>query len=156
MAKYRVLSRQELEELEKEFVDYLVVNGITADDWERLKSESPDKAERIVELFSDVVLEDVLRRVRFLEYRTKHYVLCYQCLETKLLLLGMKGGETADFTDTQFLQAAMSSSPAGIELIRSEKSYDGPREAELFKLLSAGHEISDGALFKALALAMAD
>ena len=44
MAKYRLLSSDELKALEKEFVEYLVVNGITADEWERLKKEENDKA----------------------------------------------------------------------------------------------------------------
>ena len=51
--KYRELTTLELKELEKEFIDYLIVNGITADDWVKIKEEQQEKAEDIITLFSD-------------------------------------------------------------------------------------------------------
>ena len=66
MAKYRLLTAEELELFEKEFIDYLVVNGITADDWEKIKSEDQFKAEQIMALFSDVVFEKIMRQTQFL------------------------------------------------------------------------------------------
>ncbi|MEQ8415493.1 MAG: DUF6495 family protein [Imperialibacter sp.] len=156
MAKYRTLTREELTALEKEFIDYLIVNGITADDWEKLKKETPAKANKIVDLFSDVVFEDVLRKTEFLELRTRTHIMTYQCLQDKIVLCGMHGGEAGDFTDPAFLQKALDSPPSDIELFTSEKRYNTAREEELFLMLSNGHLVSDGKLFKTLALVIAD
>ena len=41
MVKYRALTHEELESMEKEFIDFLVLNGITGEDWEKLKNEKP-------------------------------------------------------------------------------------------------------------------
>ena len=65
--KYKRLSIEQLKELEKEFVDFLVVNGILAEDWLKLKETDPDKAEQMVDLFSDVVFEGILRKTDFIE-----------------------------------------------------------------------------------------
>ena len=156
MPKYRLLTKDELLELEKEFVDYLVINGITADEWVRLKDENADKADAIIGLFSDVVFEGVLRKVEFLEFRARHHVLCYQCLPDKLILIGMTGNVGTDFADPHFIQNALQNPPDDIEVIAAEKPYSVGREEELFLMLNQGHEISDGKLFKALALVLAD
>lgn len=156
MAKYRLLTTDELQELEKEFVEYLVVNGIVAEDWELLKKEDKKKAEKIIDLFSDVVFESVLRKIDFLELRTPRRLYCYQCLEEKIILIGLEGDDNTDFTDSSYVNAALKEAPSGIEVIMTEKAYAGSREEELFRMLDRGHEIADGRLFKALALVVAD
>lgn len=157
MPKYRLLTREELESLEKEFVDYLVVNGIMADDWEKMKAEQPENAERIVELFSDVVMEGVLRKITYLEYRSAKHLFTYQCLEDRLVLMAMECEEEgADLTDSGYIEAAMKNPPASLRIFTSEKTYSENREEELFTMLNKGHLVSDGTLFKSLALAFAD
>ncbi len=64
MAKFRSLTHEELESMEKEFIDSLVLNGITGEDWEKLKKESPENAEGICESFSDVVFTKILKQCR--------------------------------------------------------------------------------------------
>ena len=53
--KYTRIPSDELEKLEDEFVNFLVVNGITADDWVAIKENEPMNAAEIVDQFSDVV-----------------------------------------------------------------------------------------------------
>ena len=156
MPKYRRLTLQELEPLEQEFVEYLVLNGIAADDWEKMKAESPEKASRIVDLFSDVVFEKILRTTRFIEYRSKSKLLAYQCLEDKMVCVGMTVPENAafDFRDTTMINRAAQSPPAGLGVFTKDIAYEQPREAVLFRLLSNGFEISDGHLFKTLCLVL--
>lgn len=154
-AKYRSLTLEELHALEKEFVDYLVLNGITADDWKRLKQNDPEKAEDIITLFSDVVFEGILRRVSYLEYRDRSEVRAFQCLGEKMVLVGMRsdvGG--IDFRDSRFLEDAAKNPPAGIQVFTTDKKYKKPRESELFEMIEAGCTITDGRLFKVLCLAL--
>ena len=43
MPKYRLLTQDELNELEHEFINYLVLNGITAEDWEDIKKSKQER-----------------------------------------------------------------------------------------------------------------
>ena len=157
MPKYRHLDQEELHALKSEFIDYLVVNGIVAEDWEKLKADDPAKASEVVDLFSDVVFEGVMRKVEFLEHRSKQEVRTFQCLADKMILMALKvPGEEVDFTDPEYFEQAMTNSPEGMEVYTAEKAYNQPRELELFQMTEAGCRITDGKLFKSLCLAMAD
>lgn len=155
MPKYRHLTKEELEALQKEFIEFLVVNGITADKWTAIKEQKKDIAEEIIEQFSDVVWEGVLRKARFLELRNPKELLTFQCLPEKLVLMGMKVKD-ADVDIT---------TPPGFEKLKqdklettfytSEKKYFKNREEELFEMIQNGCEITDGTLFKRIALAVA-
>lgn len=153
--KYRELTPAELNELEKEFVDYLIVNGITADAWVRIKEEEQEKAEDIVTLFSDVILEGVLRKIRFLEHRTKNDIKVFQCLDKKMVLVGMTSiNDDVDFTDPDFFEKACINPPEGVKVYTAEKVYTKERELELFGMIQDGCSISNGQSFKAISLAL--
>ena len=98
--KYRRLSTKELNELEKEFIDFLIVNGITADVWVDLKAEDKVKTDSIIDSFSDVVFEGVLRKVKYLDFITPTSVKCFQCLENEMVLVGLDSEKSSinDFT----------------------------------------------------------
>jgi len=156
MSEYRLLSLEELQEMENEFVNYLVVNGIAAEDWQQMKIEEPAKAERLIELFSDMVFETIMRNVQFLEYREKKELITFQCLGDKLVLVGMKaeGDSEADFTSQEYIKKAMVSPPDGLKVYTSEKKYQKKREIELFEMTQRGCFITEGNLFKTLCLAL--
>ena len=156
MAKYRKLTIEELQHLEKEFIDYLVLNGITADDWVKLKEEEKDKAERIIELFSDVVFENILRKAQYLEFRSAAEIYAYQCLADKIVMVGITAapGSEIDFSDEEYLKKAVEQPDNSIKIFTTDKPYSKKREEELFDMLQAGCEISDGKLFKLLCLAL--
>lgn len=154
--KYRSLTTEELQGLEKEFVDYLVVNGITAADWEKLKISEIEKSEDIITLFSDVVFEGVMRKVRFLEFISADEIRTFQCLDDKIIMMGMTSqNPNHDFTNPDFIKSAAQQAPAGIQYVKGEKSYSKTRELELFEMTQAGCYLSDGHMFKALAMVTA-
>lgn len=153
--KYRVLANDELVEFEKEFVDFLVLNGVTADMWVKLKEDDKPSAEDMITLFSDVVMEGVLRKIQFLEYRTSQDIKTFQCLESTMVLVGIKTSNTNhDFLDQLFLENSITNPPEGIQVYTTSKKYTTERQLELFKMIQSGSKISDGSLFKALSLAL--
>ena len=151
--KYRRLSSDELVELQKEFVEYLVVNGITADEWERMKQADLSKAERIIDLFSDVVFEGVFRKARFLEHVSPDQLFTFHAMEEKILLIGITD-ETGslDFTLPETFEQLKREVPGGLKIFQQEKPYQKQREVELFELVQKGAQLSDGGLFKQLSL----
>ncbi len=157
VAKYRELTSNELQSLEKEFIDYLIVNGITAEDWVRIKEKEKQKAEDIITLFSDVVMEGVLRKIQYLEFRCSQDIKTFQCLDEKIVLVGMTTtNELIDFTNESFFSSAAANPPDGVKVYTTEKAYNKVREEELFGMIQAGCQISDGQLFKTISMSLVD
>jgi hypothetical protein len=156
MPKYRHLSFEELQELEKEFIDFLVLNSITADEWVKMKREKPEKAASLLELFSDVVFESITRKIQFLELRTPKELISCQCLEDKLVIVGMRAPakSNADFTDQSYIQQAFLNPPTELKVYTTSKKYTNDRQADLFAMTEAGYTITDGKVFKTLSLSL--
>jgi len=152
--KYRLLTDEELSELEPEFIDFLVLNGIVADDWVKLKKEDPKAADRMITLFSDVIMEGSLRKIHFLESRSKDQLHLFRCLADKIELVGIssEGNDEVNFLDEKYIELAVANSPKNLKVYASEKTYDPTRESEVFSMLQSGCLISDGQLFKKLCL----
>ncbi|MEX1001338.1 MAG: DUF6495 family protein [Crocinitomicaceae bacterium] len=149
MVKYRLLEPKELKALEDDFVNYLVVQGITADEWEKLKKEEVEKAERITDLFSDVVFEKIMRNTQFLDFVSPSNIQSIQCGSDKMVMVGIQAKSThIDLSKTPISEL----NPDEFQLFKGEKYYEGVREEELFKMTEKGYQISDGQLFKKLIL----
>jgi hypothetical protein len=154
MPKYRLLTLEELNEMEKEFVDFLVLNSILPADWEQLKKDG--QADPVIEQFSDVVFETIMRKVEFLECFEEKEIKSFHCLSDKLVVVGLNAGSSSEvnFSDMSFLRTAFQSPPEDLKVYTSEKAYNKQRELELFDMIEAGCTISDGKLFKSLCLAL--
>jgi hypothetical protein len=153
MPRYRLLTSEELQELEKEFIEFLILNGITAEDWLEIKKNNTPKANKFIELFSDVVMEGILRKIKFLEIRAEKFLHVYQCLQEQLVLVAMEcNDEIANFLNPDFLQSAMLTPPENIHVYTSTKKYSEDRERELFHLIQSGAFITNDRLFKVLCL----
>ena len=154
--KYRRLTEAELDEVEPQFVRFLASNQITADDWKKLKTESPDKVERLIEIFSDTVFDKVLEDVEYLEFKTPHDLKAFHFSEDKTVMNGLKvEGETeVDLTEQmspQQLSQQLQLTGAKLKLYTAEKEYKESRKMEIFKLMEGGALISrSGTLFKSL------
>ena len=147
--KYRKLTSEELNELEKEFIDFLVVNGITADDWVKLKEENVNKAELIIDSFSDVVFESAMRKIKYLKFVTPKSIKCFQCLDQEIVLVAVDAdkGTDVDFTMDNWKNDLLNSS-----VYTTTKKYNKVREIELFDMVQLGAEVSKGEMFKQLCM----
>src|SRR5690625_7148031 len=69
--RYRRLTLEELKELESEFTTFLVTQGIPAEEWEKMKEKEPEQCQGLIDIFSDIVFEKILGKVKYLEHREK-------------------------------------------------------------------------------------
>ena len=151
--KFRRLDQEELQELEPEFVEFLSSNTITSDDWQKMKTEKPEKAEGLLDIFSDIVFEKTIRKIEYLEVKTKQDIKIFHCLKEKMELVGLtlEGESTIDFTKSQTPEemiAQLRSTDARLKLYKAEKPYDDSREIELFQMMEKGCLITNDHLFK--------
>jgi hypothetical protein len=155
--KYRRLTTGELQDMENEFVRFLVSNGITADDWVKIKTEDAQQAEGLIQIFSDVVFDKVLEKVKHVEHRSPNDLKTFRFLEDKIELLGLKVNDASsiDLTKGQPLEDMLAyvqtAKPGSVQMYRAEKAYkdDNPKK-EIFDMLESGAAISDGKIFEAL------
>jgi hypothetical protein len=154
--KYRRLAKDELEELESEFIRFLATHMVTASDWEELKADKPKKADGLIQIFSDQVFQQVLNRVEYLEFRSPRDLKIFHCGSDQMEMVGLKvEGETElDLTQNQAPETMMQLlrlSGAQLKLLHGTKGYQKERELELFHLMESGARISrDKSLFQLL------
>lgn len=149
--KYRRLTLEELNTLETEFVQFLASQSIPAPDWEKMKSAQPAQAEKMIELFSDIVLDKVLEKIDLLELRQKNKLVLLKCNQDGIEMRGMQVEGTTDFdlrqpVTQEKMEAFLSLPSSKIQLLSAQKKYTAPRSEEIFKLLSQGYLISKNQL----------
>ena len=154
--KYRRLTTDELEELETEFIQFLASNTVTGEDWEALKKDDAERAEELIDIFSDIVFEKVLQRIEYLEMNTPKDIRTFHCGPEIIRLNGLRvvGESDLDLTvnqDPREMMAQAQKSGATLQMYTGEKNYKPSRDEELFLMMQHGALISkDGFLFNTL------
>ena len=153
--KYRRLTSEELEHLEEDLIQFLAANSVTADDWEKLKQEEPDKAMALIDRFSDIVFEKVLSKEVDLEHRSPKKLKLFRCEQERIRLMGLDLPQESpiDMTDPEAFQELMQDPKkhgADAELYKAEKGYNKEREEEIKEMLDQGCRLTEKKLFTLL------
>jgi len=153
--KYRLLTLDELKELEPEFVRFLASNQITADEWVKIKETSQHRVDQLISMFSDIVMEKVLKKIDYAEQRNAGTLLLFKFTEESILLVGLNAAShfEIDFNNPSCLQE-LAEHPENfseaVNYFKTERTYIKSREEEIFAVIDAGALISNGQLFEAL------
>lgn len=151
--KYKRLSNEELQELKPEFVNFLATNQVTADDWVALKANNQERVEELIGIFSDMVFEKALKKIKYVEHVTRQDWMVFHCKEEGLHMIGIQLSDESglDLTDPDFF-AQWDEAPdsVGITIYSKEQSYAEEREKVIFQLLESGCTIAEEKLFNAL------
>ena len=150
--KYKRLTVEELKALEQDFIHFLASAQITGQDWEKMKLKEIEKAEELIDVFSDVVYDKILRKIKYLEFRDAKTVNIFYCAEDKIYLAGIRMSEHSDFdlTSNDLATKWMEENSATVKVVKTERKYVKERELEVFELLQAGCLITDDRIFKLL------
>jgi hypothetical protein len=150
--KYKRLTTDELQTLEKEFINFLASAQITGADWEKMKKAEPEKVEELIVVFSDVVYDNVLSKIKFLEYREPKTLNIFNCTNDKIILVGLRVNEHSplDLTASDIFSQWTDNKTSAVNIIKTEKNYVKERGLEVFELLQSGCLITDDKLFNLL------
>ena len=154
--KYRRLSTPELEQLKDDFVKFLATNSIAADDWEQMKKNDNEKAIGMIDIFSDMVFDRAISKIKFLELRTEKELRVFKCNDAHIELVGLTVDESKglDLTNGDALKQLASGEILlenyGPKMYTSEKEYEESREQELFKMMDMGCVPAPEALYMGL------
>lgn len=150
--KYTRLTKEQLEVLNHDFARFLATQQITADEWQLLKKEKPQVAEDELDIFSDLVWEKSLEKVRFLERVDKHAIYCFLFEDDSAQMIAIQiDNINIDLTSTEgFIWLKNNILDKNVHLFSASKKNISDRKMEIFKLIQQGMQISDGKLFQAL------
>ena len=153
--KFRRLTKEELEQVEKEFITFLAANSITANEWEELKKNNPRKAELLIEIFSDIVIEKALSKCDCLEKVAPFEFRAYKFYENfvKLIVVKVQPNETTNLTQGELgtnLQQLIKDTPDDVEFFQAKKEYRKLREQEMFEVIQTGAYMTNDHIFNQL------
>lgn len=148
--KYDRLTKEQLEELHPEFIRFLASQSIDKAEWDVLKAEKPEVAEQELDVFSDLIWDNVLDKAEWLEHYSKNHIFLFK--------LGKEGMESiiihahnthADFLTEgglQWLNEHIFSDE--VHVTRGKKDFGDDRNADIFSLIRQGAALSDGELYR--------
>ena len=148
--KYTRLTKEQFEELNQEFINFLATQSITANEWKEIKEQKPEVAEEELDIFSDLVWEGVLSKVDYLENIAPQHMYLFYAGETQLRLIGLKiKREEIDLSTKEgfaWLRENLMSDE--VELFNADKSIETDKNKKIFELIKQGSTITKGELFK--------
>ncbi|MDF1516807.1 MAG: DUF6495 family protein [Lutibacter sp.] len=150
--KYQQLTKEQFSALHNEFAEFLATQQIDVKEWQKIKIENPSMVEEELNIFSDIVWEDVLTKTEYLEHISENHINLFKWKSDVIIriYIKLKNNEknflkAADFQ--WFLKNPLSED---FEYFRAEKKYAKNRNQELFELIEMGSQISKGELFEAI------
>lgn len=150
--KYQQLTKEQFLELHKEFAEFLATQQIDVKEWNKIKIENPSTAEEELNIFSDVVWEDVLTKTEYLDHISENHINLFKCESDVMVRIFIKLNNTQkSFLKTEDFQGFLKN-PLGedFDYFKAEKKYTKERNLELFELIEMGSQISNGELFSAI------
>ncbi|WP_299679895.1 DUF6495 family protein [uncultured Dokdonia sp.] len=147
--QYARLTKEQLEELHQEFINFLATQSITADEWQEIKTNKPHVAEEEIDIFSDLVWENVLTKAKYLEHISPNQMHLFDLREDKMTLIAVKiNKEDIDITTKegyQWLQQNLGNDD--VVFMSASKDYSDKPNSDKFKLIQQGAVITKGDLF---------
>ncbi|MNJ83272.1 hypothetical protein D3C87_06880 [compost metagenome] len=150
--KYRILSDEELQHLEGDLKAFLIINGVHAEEWEKLNQEEPQKALALVELFSDQVFQTIYEKIQFLEHRSPESCLVFRFLkeEQELIAIQRNPDSQLDLSSTEGIHQALSQHMKDLSVFTSKRAYVQEREQEIHQLIEQGAILSSEEFWNSL------
>ena len=151
--KYRQLTKEQFEELHEEFALFLASQKIDVKEWKALKADKPEVAEEEMNIFSDVVWDDVLSKTEYIEHYSKASINLFKCQETLIERIMIKTTNPAiDFLTKEGIEwLSANAGDSSLEYFYAHKNYAKERNQELFDLVEKGGIMSKGHLYLSIA-----
>lgn len=148
--KYKRLSKEQLEELHQEFINFLATQSITGEEWEQLKNNKPEVAEAEIDVFCDLVWEGVLNKVENLEHFSSDQIHLFYLTDEKMHLIAVKikNQEVDLLTEEGYKWLQQNLLDDNVSFFNATKEYSEDKNADKFKLIEQGAQITKGELYR--------
>lgn len=148
--KYTRLTKEQLEELHPEFINFLASQSIDKDEWDTIKVQNPEAAEQELDVFSDLIWEGVLGNAKYLEHYSKNFIFLFHCTEVHMMTIIIRAlvpeVDLLQKVGLQWLSDNLFTD--NVEVQRGQKVFTDDRNMEIFQLVQQGAIFTDGDLFE--------
>ena len=147
--KYRQLTKEQFENLHEEFARFLASQNIDVSEWKQIKAEKPQVAEDELNVFSDVVWDDVLTKTNYLEHFSETSANLFKCDEGEIHRIAIKINWDINLLKQEGFEWLMKNPmDNSVDIFKGTKPYTSERNIELFDLIEKGSSISKGEIFE--------
>lgn len=153
--KYTRLTKEQFEELHREFAEFLAVQGIDKIKWKQLKTEEPEIVEQHLDIFSDIIWESALDKSEFLEHFSKNHIFMFRFTENKAesVVIYCANPNIDLLTQEGLVWLSENISSDQIEIKQGHKSFED-KNSVIFTLIRQGALITNGNLYKQIKIAL--
>jgi hypothetical protein len=146
--KYSRLTKEQFEELQKEFINFLATQSVTADEWKNLKENKPELAEMELDVFSDLIWEGVLKSAKYLEHISPQHMHLFAINNDHMHVIAVTLKNEVDMTTKEgFGWLRENLMDENVEFLQAKKTYSEDRNLDIFKLIQQGSVITKGDLY---------
>ncbi len=148
--KYARLTKEQLEELHPEFINFLATQSITGEEWKKIKAEQPHVAEEELDIFSDLVWEGVLQKAEYLENISPQQLFLFKVDESEMHLISLKILEEGiNITTTEgYRWLQQNFAEDSVEFFTASKAFSAKKSKDIFALIEQGANITKGELYR--------
>ena len=142
--KYRRLTYEELEKQTHQFLQFLNQKSIDRSQWTTLYQTNPEYAQKLIDDFSDLVMEHKLNKIEYLEQRTGKTLKVLKFLKTKVITIHLQVQQDAEINLCAHASVANLLSKFEtnmwnfIQLKIEEHKYTSGRAEEIFEAMKLG------------------
>lgn len=150
--KYSRLSKEQFESLHQEFALFLAAQSIDKTQWNQIKSDNLSMTEELMDLFSDMVWDQSLDKITYLENRSDYHLFLFKCENARIdLILIRVEKDCPSLMDKDYKQwLAKNLSDPRVDIFESSRTFQETLKEEKFKLMNQGAKVSDGETFEDL------
>ena len=147
--KYRQLTKEQFESLHEEFSKFLAAQSIDVKEWNQIKKEKSSVAEDQLNVFSDVIWDDVLSKTNYVEHFSKTSVNLFKCEDNEMHRIAIKINWDINLLEQEGFEWLMKNPmDNSVEIFKGSKPYNSERNIEIFDLIEKGSSISKGEIFE--------
>ncbi len=157
--KYARLTKEQFEIFHEKFAEFLATQKIDNEEWKKIVETNPEMTEEQLDLFSDIVWDDVLKHAEYLEHVSPKDLKVFRFMKkskVKMISIKIKGNLDIDLTKpdgiTKVFENIMDSRVLLYQGTKKINPYK--RSEEMFQLITEGCIISDDRIYKALSSAI--
>ncbi|MFH6769560.1 DUF6495 family protein [Gaetbulibacter aquiaggeris] len=146
--KYSRLTKEQFEELQQEFINFLATQSVTADEWKNLKENRPELAEMELDVFSDLIWEGVLKSAKYLEHISPQHMHLFSINNDHMHVIAVTLKNKVDMTTKEgFNWLRENLMDENVAFLQAKKEYSDDRNLDVFKLIQQGSVITKGDLY---------
>ena len=150
--KYSRLTKEQFKSLHKEFSIFLAAQSIDKINWDQIKTKNPILTDELLDQFSDIVWDQSLDKIAYLENRSDYHLFLFKCKDVQIDLILIRLDEDCPslMQKDYKLWLANNFSDPRVSIYESSRSFTDDSKFEMFKLMSQGATVSDGKIYEDL------